>query len=96
MTRQEDRNVTDYWFKPKTHGYGAYPSNWKGWAATFGFVVVVTLVSVWMLWPDENGGIGWVRIGLCVVVEIVLTLGFVWLCKVKTDGPWRWRWGEKE
>jgi hypothetical protein len=28
--------MSDYWFKPKTRGYGATPANWKGWAATIG------------------------------------------------------------
>jgi len=25
--------MSQYWFKPKTYGYGATPSGWKGWAA---------------------------------------------------------------
>jgi len=28
--------MSEYWFKPKSHGYGASPANWKGWAATVG------------------------------------------------------------
>jgi len=28
-------------------------------------------------------------------LSLLLVLGFVWLCKVKTEGSWEWRWGEK-
>ncbi|HEU4381635.1 MAG TPA: hypothetical protein VFR73_23945, partial [Hyphomicrobiaceae bacterium] len=31
--------MSDYWFKPKSHGYGATPANWKGWAATIGTII---------------------------------------------------------
>ncbi|HPE25287.1 hypothetical protein [Albidovulum sp.] len=86
------------WFKPKTHGYGASPANWKGWAATFGFLVL-ELVLVWVLLlrpilaggePTINQLVVW---GFC---SGALTVGFVWLTKAKTDGDWRWRWGKED
>ena len=40
------------WFKPKSHGYGASPANWKGWAATFAFLLI-ELVLVWILLIDQ-------------------------------------------
>ena len=46
----------DYWFKPRSYGYGA---------------------ALWF------GGIA------------VITVPFIWLCRVKTDGEWRWSWGGK-
>ena len=89
--------MDDYWFKPKTHGYGASPANWKGWAATIGVVVVGIGLAYWLLvWPALQGrspGIG--RIVLFLVLDIALIGGFVWLAKAKTEGDWRWRWGEK-
>ena len=29
--------MTQYWFKPKSHGYGATPANWKGCVASLAF-----------------------------------------------------------
>ena len=87
--------MTDPWFKPKTHGYGAYPLNWKGWALTVGYGVAIMPFSLLMLWPEESGGVDWLRVALWLVLLTLITAGFVWLCKIKTDGPWRWRWGEK-
>lgn len=84
------------WFKPKTHGYGAAPANWKGWAATLAFVVI-ELLLVWVLFfgpilargePSPGRIIVW---ALC---SVGLTVGFIWLAKAKTDGDWRWRWGK--
>ena len=30
----------DHWFTPKTHGYGAYPTSWKGWALIGAFLAI--------------------------------------------------------
>lgn len=89
--------MSDYWFLPKTHGYGAQPANWKGWAATFGYVAV-TLVVTWvlMIWPasERVGPQGW-HIVSWLTLTSALTAGFMWLSRAKTKGEWRWRWGEK-
>ncbi len=90
--------MAEYWFKPKTHGYGASPSNWKGWAATLGFVVVTTLVTLpLMVWPavTHSGPRLW-HVALWCALLIALTVGFMRLCKAKTDGEWRWRWGKDD
>ena len=78
------------WFKPKTHGYGATPTNWKGWAAIAGYVLVVVVLSVAML---ERGQIGQMQIATWMALVLVITGAFVALAKVKTEGAWRWRWG---
>ena len=80
----------DHWFKPKTHGYGAAPTNWKGWALTLGYVAAAVIVSLALLVQPAP------RFGLWIVVLIALTVAFLWLCKIKTDGEWKWRWGGKE
>lgn len=85
------------WFKPKTHGYGASPANWKGWAATFGFVVI-ELVLVWVLLLQPIIAKGEPSLGsflLWAFCSGALTVGFIWLTKAKTDGEWRWRWGRE-
>ena len=89
--------MSDYWFKPKkkSHGYGAAPANWKGWVATLGLIVIdMVIVFALLASPLLSGrepGIG--RIALLVILMIATTAVFVWICKVKTDGEWRWRWG---
>ncbi len=88
----------DYWFKPKSHGYGASPANWKGWAATAGFIVVtLAILWPWILSPslasEQPSTAG---LAATIAILAVATLGFVWLSKIKTDGAWKWRWGGKE
>ncbi len=87
--------VTEYWFKPKYHGYGATPSHWKGWLATFGFVAVMTVFSIaWMLQISETkpvlGYLAWAGLVLGSVYR------FTQFAKKRTDGEWAWRWrGQK-
>ena len=90
--------MADYWFKPKSHGYGAAPANWKGWAATAGFIVATWIILwPWILSPslagEQPSAAGIVTTFAALAVA---TLGFVWLSKIKTDGAWKWRWGDKE
>lgn len=81
----------DYWFKPKRHGYGAVPSNWKGVLATTAFAVLVPLVSViWITSLSEETRL----MGLAIWI---FAMGYlVWRFKKfaerKTDGEWKWRW----
>ena len=35
------------------------------------------------------------RFGVWIGAVVVLTVGFVWFCKAKTEGDWRWRWGSR-
>lgn len=89
--------TSDYWFKPKTHGYGAYPTNWKGWALIVGFVaadLVLVLALIAFILPSKAQGsmdAGLFVVWLCAMAALVA--GFLWLTKIKTDGDWRWRWG---
>lgn len=88
--------MTDHWFRPKTHGYGASPSNWKGWAATLAYVVAVLGIT-WPLivLPSKVGsGPGVMQVALFIALSVVLTGVFIQVCKAKTNGEWRWRWGK--
>ena len=89
--------MSDYWFKPHAYGYGATPTNWKGWAAVAGYVaaVLVLVASVRAL-PNgvPDGPRAWQVVSLAVMVA-ALTVGFIWLCRQKTDGQWAWRWGKQ-
>lgn len=79
------------WFKPKRHGYGATPSNWKGWLATFGFAGVIAVVSIaWVqALTDETRLIGMLAWALTLVAAVWFFCRFA---RKKTDGPWAWRW----
>lgn len=88
--------MTGHWFRPRRFGYGATPANWKGWVATMLFLIVMLGSSYWFIFGPELAGnppglvdtLTWA--GLIAVVLI----GYVALCRAKTDGEWRWRWGE--
>jgi hypothetical protein len=89
--------MSDYWFKPHAYDYGATPANWKGWAAVGGYLAVALalVVSVLALPADlPEGPWAW-QIVTLVAMEAALTVGFVWLCRKRTDGQWAWRWGKQ-
>jgi hypothetical protein len=88
--------MSDYWFKPKTHGYGATPCNWKGWAATGAFVVIMLLAAILLLGlqPKPGTGLSAWSITAWALIVAALTIAFVWLARAKTDGQWGWRWGK--
>ena len=86
--------TNDHWFKPKTHGYGAYPTHWKGWALTLGFVALqlgVALAVLATAGPVPSLG----RIVLFVVATGLITATYIWMAQRRTDGEWRWRWPER-
>lgn len=88
----------DFWFRPKRYGYGAEPANWKGWLATLGFIAVVFSATwVMMVAPalqDVAPTTEQVAIWFSVMVALVAV--FIWFCRLKSDGDWRWRWGGKD
>ena len=88
--------MSQSWFTPHTYGYGATPSNWKGWAAVGAYVVVLLALSLPLVtWPADMpaGPRIWQLITWALLVA-ALTLGFIRLARAKTDGQWNWRWGK--
>ncbi len=87
--------MTEYWFKPKMYGYGATPTNWKGWASSL--VAAAALLAVFMLFVLPVPGAAqrplW-EVGLGAVLALALVAVFSSFAKSKTDGDWRWRWGK--
>jgi hypothetical protein len=84
--------VHQYWFKPKTFGYGATPSTWEGWLVLAVYVAVLSACAVTV--AVHRGSLPALASSLVVVAlaTTVLTLVSVW----KTDGIWRWRWGPRK
>ncbi len=83
--------MTTYWFRPKRYGYGATPSTWQGWA----FIAAVVIVMVMASWLLNVFGHGNPWSWLAVAAIDVAALVVLWIvCRRKTDGEWRWRWGD--
>jgi hypothetical protein len=83
--------MTRYWFKPKSYGYGATPITREGWVVTFvaaaamaGSVVVMELLM------DKSDLVAWL---VWVALIAAATWWFIQLSRRRTDGEWRWRWG---
>jgi hypothetical protein len=83
--------MTTYWFKPKRYGYGAVPVTWQGWLVILVYTVIVlgcvllalaTRVSPWGL-------------GSAVIAYAASTAVLFRLAWLKTDGGFRWRWGDR-
>jgi hypothetical protein len=84
--------MPQYWFRPKSYGYGATPITWEGWVATFAAAVVVggSIILVhWLAGPSNV--LAW--LGWAAVISS-LSLWFVQFCRRRTEGEWRWRWGK--
>lgn len=84
----------DYWFKPKRYGFGATPSNWKGWAFTIGFVVLLVALTPVLIPPVHSNEQPHVL--AFVGASIVLLALFLFVTWRKTEGGWRWRWGDDD
>ena len=89
--------MSDYWFKPKSHGYGATPVTWQGWVATVAYVAFVVGLSLFIVGGFGGAakpGFGTVMIWAAMVAAT--TYAFVQFSKAKTEGDWKWRWGGKK
>ncbi|MDH4744611.1 hypothetical protein OMP43_11340 [Sphingomonas sp. CBMAI 2297] len=75
-----------YWFRPKRFGFGATPVTWQGWAATLAFGAAAGLIV--------NFAVHRERLWLVLLVPLIAV--FLWLVAVKTDGDWRFRWGNDD
>jgi hypothetical protein len=83
--------MSRYWFKPKRYGYGARPVSWEGWALTAAAVVIFVGATMLLGRPGQVGLAGWmIWVATCCITVGGLTV----ISRRKTDGVWRWRWGE--
>jgi hypothetical protein len=81
--------MSRFWFRPKTYGYGATPVTWEGWAVVGAYVAVV-LTVVLLLTTRDHISTTWLS---AIAVIAVATGAMVFVGRQKTDGDWRWRWG---
>ena len=80
-----------YWFKPKSHGYGATPNTWEGWVATAAATLAPGALA-WILLGGQAASSSSAPLIVWIAVTIAIFVGFYRLARQKTDGEWRWRW----
>jgi predicted anti-sigma-YlaC factor YlaD len=74
------------WFRVKRYGFGAgLPCSWEGWALLAGFLVVIVTSGV--VFMDRNPTLHFGVVLASTAIVIVVS----WR---KSDGPWKWRWGQ--
>ncbi|MES2337270.1 MAG: hypothetical protein V4537_04145 [Pseudomonadota bacterium] len=73
-----------YWFAPKRFGFGAVPATVMGWIATAAYLAVLGLAIKAM--PTD---------GARIVIGVCITLAYLAIVWLKTDGGFAWRWGGK-
>jgi hypothetical protein len=83
--------MAGYWFKPKRYGYGATPVTWQGWAVTLGTVAIMVAVSLLLRLTEPHE---WALVAMFGFDALALVVLFI-VCRRKTEGEWRWRWGNR-
>ena len=78
--------MAEYWFKPKRYGYGATPATWQGWAFTVGTVLAMVAVSLYLRLAAKVA---------LLMFDAAAVAALVVVSYRKTDGGWRWRWGDR-
>jgi hypothetical protein len=79
----------EFWFKPKSFGYGATPTTWEGWAVLAIYLLAVAACVVFSMRDKIFSSWAGGATGIAVATAIMAVVA--WL---KTDGQWAWRWGE--
>jgi hypothetical protein len=90
--------MSGFWFKPRRYGYGVTPIDWRGWLAVAALAALDVGLTVWlMVLPTfHKTGPSLMQFVAWVGLTALFTLSFVAFSKARTDGEWRWRWGEKD
>lgn len=79
-----------YWFRPKSYGYGATPNTWQGWAVIAAAVIVMVVAALLILPHRAQSPAALIAF---LAVEAVVLAALWVICRRKTEGEWRWRWG---
>jgi hypothetical protein len=82
--------MNEYWFRPKTYGYGATPTTWQGWAVIGAAVIAIAAAAILIL---NHGGRSPSAYIAFFAVEALIIAALWIVCRRRTNGEWRWRWG---
>jgi hypothetical protein len=82
--------MTEYWFKPKRYGYGAVPVTWQGWVLTLGTVLAMVAVSLYLRLTQPHS---W-ALALLIAFDVCALIALAIIARNKTEGGFRWRWGD--
>jgi uncharacterized membrane protein YjgN (DUF898 family) len=86
--------MAEYWFKQKRFGYGAgLPTKWQGYVAIIGYIVLVAAIGALLPMVFADKALGAL---IAITMVIVLTVPFLIICEGRTEGGWRWRWGDEK
>jgi MFS superfamily sulfate permease-like transporter len=80
-----------YWFRRKEFGFGATPATWEGWLVMLVYVGLLIGLARYLTGRESPA-----HIPVFLFVAIVLTAVVVWISWIKTEGGWRWKWGERD
>ena len=71
------------WFRVKRYGFGAgLPCSWQGWSTLAAFLAVMFGVGLANLPPGPR-----------VAIILAAAIAFMVVARLKSDRPWKWRWG---
>ncbi len=74
------------WFRAKSHGYGAgLPISWQGWVMLASHVGLIAGLAKLL---DRQPVV-------MTLILLVATFAPLPLYRARTEGGWRWRWGEQ-
>jgi hypothetical protein len=82
----------EFWFKPKTFGYGAVPAAWEGWAVVAAYGAVIVACVVVMI--ARTGSFSSFVSSMATIV--VATVVMIVVSVQKTDGAWGWNAGANQ
>ena len=73
------------WFRVKRYGLGAgLPCSWQGWALMAAFVAILF-----------GTGLAELPYGPRLAITLLAAIAFLLVARLKSDAPWKWRWGGK-
>jgi hypothetical protein len=82
---------TDPWFRAKRYGYGAgLPVKWQGWVLIASYVAVLGGIGLISKSAD-----GFTR-AFAFTVFLAVTVIFLSVLNKRTEGGFKWRWGNRE
>ena len=75
------------WFRVKRYGIGAgLPCSWEGWALVAVFLAIV--VGSGLVFTERAPML---HLGVVLASTAIVLV----VSRLKSDGPWKWRWGNE-